>query len=189
MEPDIQTTSSLLTYDDYCHIPNDGRRYEVIEGRLYMSPAPFFRHQKTIRQLLIILDQFVKKHDVGEVIMSPFDVVLSEHNVVQPDILFISKERLSSILTEKNAQGAPDLVVEVLSEGNRRHDEIVKKKLYEEFGVKEYWIADPALETIKIYRLDSGKYVQIAVFESGKNDILETPLLPGFRCELAEIYP
>ena len=187
MKDDMQTAHSLLTYDDYCLIPDDGKRYEVIDGVLYMDPAPLYRHQKTAGRLFSLIDQFARKHRSGEVLFAPFDVVLSEFHVVQPDILFIARSRLT-ILTEKNVQGAPDLIVEILSEGNRRHDEVVKKAVDERFGVSEYWLVDPSLETIKVYRLQNGLYVRAIEFGVQYSPVLETPLLPDFRCTPDDVF-
>lgn len=187
MKTEPQIAPSLLTYEDYCLIPDDGKRYEVIDGVLYVSPSPRYRHQRTSARLFALLDQHVRQTNAGELLYAPFDVVLSEHHVVQPDILFISRERLT-ILTEDNIQGAPDLVVEILSEGNRRHDEIVKKAIYERFGVGEYWVIDPALESIKIYRMGEQGYLRIAELDKNSGGSLETPLLPGFSYTLKEIF-
>ena len=115
------------------------------------------------------------------------DVVLSKHNVVQPDVLFASKER-ASIIEEKNVQGPPDLLIEILSEGNRRHDEVRKRVLYESFGVGEYWIVDPVLETIKVYRSEENRFVRVAEWSLEAGDIIASPLLPGFECRLADVF-
>ena len=178
---------ALLTYEDYCEIPEDGNRYEVIRGSLFMSPTPFIRHQQIVTSLGGLLYRFVKDVGAGIALVSPVDVVLSEENVVQPDIVFISKVR-QSIVSEKNVQGAPDLVVEILSEGNRRHDEVTKRKLYERFGVQEYWIVDPELETMKIYRLENEAYNRIAELSTENSDTLRSQLLPGFECDLKEMF-
>ena len=187
MKADTQSGPSLITYEDYCLIPDDGKRYEVIDGVLYMSPSPLFRHQHTLKRLLLLLDQHAVATNAGVVIPAPFDVVLSDHNVVQPDILFIAKDRLS-ILTERNVRGAPDLVAEILSEGHRRHDEIVKHKLYERYGVNEYWIVDPELERITVYRFRDGRFVRAAEASMEADEALETPLLPGFRTRPSELF-
>ena len=176
-----------LTYDDYCQIPDDGNRYEVIDGVLYMSPSPIVRHQKISFNLSLRLGTWVREAKAGEVLYAPMDVVLSKHNVVQPDILFVSNER-SSIIENKNLQGAPDLLIEILSEGNRRHDEVKKRVLYESFGVQEYWIVDPVLETIKVYRSEENRFVRVAEWSLEAGDIIASPLLPGFECRLADVF-
>ena len=182
-----RTMPALLTYDDYCLIPDDGKRYEVIHGELYMSPSPIIRHQSILVNLTILLGTYVKKAKTGRMLVAPMDVILSEHNVVQPDVLFISTEN-RSIITDKNVQGAPDLLVEILSEGNRRHDEVVKRKLYEAFGVKEYWVIDPVLETIKVFRLENGRFIKAAELSEEGGKVLTSPLLEGFECPLVELF-
>jgi len=187
MKPDTRTMPTLLTYEDYCLIPNDGNRYEVVDGVLHMSPSPIIRHQQISIQLVSALFNHVTDHDLGLIFHAPCDVVLSVHNVVQPDVLFISKER-ASIITDKNVQGAPDLLVEILSEGNRRHDEVVKRKLYESFGVKEYWVIDPVLEVVKVYRLEEGVYSTANELSAEIEDVLSSPLLSGFDLDLTTLF-
>ena len=185
----MQLTSAreLLTYKDYCEIPEDGNRYEVIDGSLYMAPAPLFKHQQISGALYLRLAVFVEDTESGFVLYAPLDVVLSEHHVVQPDILFISSDR-ATIITDANVQGAPDLIVEILSKTNRRHDEIVKRKLYEKFGVQEYWIVDPELETVKIYQFDDEVYGTPVLLSHEKGDTVTSTLLPGLQLNLREIF-
>jgi Uma2 family endonuclease len=123
----------------------------------------------------------------GEAFAAPCDVVLSDEDIVEPDLLFISAAR-ATIITEKNIQGPPDLVVEILSVSTRKIDEVVKRKLYERYGVRGYWIVDPELEGIKIYRLTDQGYIQAAELAREATDTLSTPLLPGFQAPLAEIF-
>ena len=181
------TMPAALTYEDYCQIPDDGNRYEVIDGVLYMSPSPFVRHQRISGNLHLILGNWSRETNAGVVLYAPMDVVLSEHNIVQPDILFVRSERIS-IIEEKNLQGAPDLLVEILSEGNRRHDEIVKRKLYEAFSVQEYWVVDPVLETIKVYRLQGEGYAKVVEWSLEADDSISSPLLTGFACRLLDVF-
>src|SRR6185295_8477581 len=140
-----------LTYDDYARLPADRRRHEVIDGEHYVTPAPFTPHQRLVVKLVLRLAGFVEEHGLGEVLTAPHDVVLSIHDIVQPDLLFISNER-AGILTEKNTQGAPDLVVEILSESTRRLDEEIKLDLYDRHGVLEYWMVNPLRKAIRVYR-------------------------------------
>jgi len=143
-----------LTVEDYMLFPDDGKRHEIIDGEHYMTPAPTTKHQRISLEISATLHAFVSQHKLGEVFAAPCDVILSAVDVVQPDVLFISAAR-GSIITDANIQGAPDLVVEILSAGTRKTDEIVKRKRYEHFGVKEYWVVDPELESIKVYRMGS----------------------------------
>ena len=173
-----------LTYEDYCLLPNNGKRYEIIDGELFVTPSPLRRHQRVLANLLYYLTEFVKKHDLGEVYPAPFDVVFSEYDVVEPDILYVSKAR-ASVMTEKNIQGAPDLVVEVLSESTAQIDRTTKLKLYARYGVGEYWVIDPAVCSAEIYRLVPGGYELAAQLDSAQS--LTSPLFPGFTLPLTRL--
>jgi len=177
--------SSQLTYEDYLLFPDDGKRHEIIDGDHSVTPAPKTKHQKISFNLSLALGSFVKKGGIGLVFAAPYDVILSDENVVQPDLLFVSTAR-ASIVTDDNIRGAPDLVVEIISETTRRKDEVTKRKLYERFGVQEYWIVDPELETVKIYtRAQQSRALELS---KEANDILTTILLAGFELALAEIF-
>ncbi|MGH7236833.1 MAG: Uma2 family endonuclease [Nitrospiraceae bacterium] len=167
--------------------PDDGKRHELIDGDHYVTPSPITRHQRISRNLITTLHRFVTQHRLGEVFAAPFDVVLSDVDVVEPDLLFVSASR-TAIITEKNIQGAPDFVVEILSESTRKTDEMVKRKRYEHFGIKEYWIVAPELETIKVYRMTDKGYVRTAEWTKEANDTLTTPLLPDLRIPLTDIF-
>ncbi len=173
-----------LTYDDFCQLPDDGKRYEIIDGELFVTPAPLSLHQRVVTRLTYHLYGFVENHKLGEVFVSPFDVVFSEFDVVEPDLLYISKAR-ASVLTAKNAQGAPDLVVEVLSETTARRDRSIKLKLYGRFGVQEYWIIDPEVPAAEIYRRGVGGLELAAKLAAA--DALTSPLFPGFKLPLKKL--
>jgi Uma2 family endonuclease len=176
------------TYADYVLLPDDGKRHEIIEGEHFTTPAPFLRHQRVCLNIAGSLRAHALRSRAGEVFIAPTDVVLSDEDVVQPDVLFIAAAR-SSIITEKNISGAPDLVVEVLSESTRKTDMAVKRKLYEARGVREYWIVDPELETVLVYRAGEGEsYSRAAELSLESGGAVETPLLPGFLLPLAEIF-
>lgn len=175
-------TSTKLTYDDYVLLPNDGRRYEILDGELYVNPAPNTKHQRVVLNLALALATFVRTNRLGEVFVAPYDVVLSDIDVVEPDLMFIGNARMV-IITEANAQGSPDLVIEVLSEGTRRYDETVKMKRYERFGVAEYWLINPDDRTVKVYRQTNAKLTAVAV-----GDPTTSPLLPGFSLPMSELF-
>ncbi|HET9270267.1 MAG TPA: Uma2 family endonuclease [Vicinamibacterales bacterium] len=177
-----------LTYDDFVHFPDDGNRHELIDGEHYVTPSPSRRHQAIVRELLGQIWSYLKQHPVGEVFGAPFDVVFSDFDVVEPDLLFVSRER-AGVITEKNVQGAPDLVVEVGSPATRRRDEKAKLQLYERFGVREYWVVDPDLDLIKVYRTVEGRYERAAELTIGAGEALSTPLMPGLTITLADIFP
>ncbi len=180
------TRSVKLTFEDYLLFPDDGKRHELIDGDHFVTPAPITKHQRISRKLTTALDAFVTRHRLGEVFCAPYDVVLSEVDVVEPDVLFVSAAR-SSIIGEARIEGGPDLVVEILSPGTRKTDEVTKRKRYEHFGIQEYWIVDPELETIKIYRMTDKGYIRAAELSKEANDSLTTPLLPNLTLPLAEI--
>jgi Uma2 family endonuclease len=172
------------TYEDYLKTPED-ERYELIEGELLMTPSPIPRHQRISGKLEFELRKFVTENNLGEIFDAPCDVYLDNENVVQPDILFISKERLN-IIGEKNIQGAPDLVIEIISEDTAYRDLIQKKKLYARFGVKEYWIVIPGEELIEVYVLKDNAYMVYKTFN--KNETLESPYLKNLKIELKSIF-
>ncbi|HUI41439.1 MAG TPA: Uma2 family endonuclease [Terriglobia bacterium] len=175
---------SRLTYEDYCLLPEDGKRYEIIEGELYVTLSPLRPHQKVLANLAYYLLAYVKTHRAGEVFFAPFDVVFSEFDVVEPDLMYISRER-SAVLTEKNVQGAPDLVVEILSKSTEGRDRTTKLKLYARYGVREYWMIDPLVLTAEVYRLGRAGFEAAA--EIGPDDELSSPLLPGFGVALRRL--
>jgi len=173
-----------LTYRDYLLLPEDSR-YELIEGDLFMVPSPNELHQRISKRLEYELITFVEDRELGEIYDAPFDVVLSTHNVVQPDILFVARER-RGIITDKNIQGAPDLIIEILSPGTSDRDLIVKRTLYAKYGVKEYWIVDPVAESIEICRLAQSGMETFQVYL--KENTLKSPLLPGLELNLTKIF-
>ena len=182
------TTTKLrtkLTYEDYRNTPDD-ERYELIDGELIMSPSPREAHQRTHGNIGTRLYIFVERRNLGRVYFAPFDVVLSDTDVVQPDLLFVSRERLH-IITEDNIQGAPDLAVEILSPSTSARDRGYKRDLYAKHGVKEYWQVDTDAKRITVLSLNAdGDYDVVAVYGVGQT--LASPLLPGFALNLDEIF-
>ncbi len=178
------------TYEEFMALPEGGPvRYEIIDGELCMTPSPVPRHQEISWNLSrIIGDYLYRTPGRGKAFSAPVDVVFSQDppQVVVPDLVFVSTEHLS-IITEKNIQGAPDLLIEILSEGTAIVDRRVKHALYERFGVHEYWIVDPKEETVQVFRLVDGHYA--AALEFGHKDRIETPLLPGLSISLSEVFP
>ena len=172
------------TYEDYLKTHED-ERYELIEGELLMTPSPVPRHQRISRKIEFVLEKFVTENDLGEVFYAPCDVYLDNENVVQPDILFISKEMLN-IIGEKNIEGAPDLVIEIISESTAYRDFVQKKKLYAKFGVKEYWIVIPEEESIDIYILKDNAYTLHKTY--GKDETLESLSLKNLKIVLKNIF-
>lgn len=174
------------TYEDYRQLPDDGYRYEIIEGELYMTPAPNIGHQRSSRNLEYALWHFVKKNNLGEVLDAPCDLILPGGTPVQPDIMFIATERLG-IITEQAVQGAPDLIVEIVSPASRDHDRRRKFGLYEQAGVPEYWLVDPDRRTIEIFVLGQGQYTLSGTFGAGTMAVSQR--LAGFSVAVDEIIP
>ena len=176
-----------LSYRDYVLLPNDGKRHEIIDGEHFMTPSPVTKHQRISRKLEWIIESFLKKNPVGEIFYAPYDVILSETNIVVPDLVYISKEN-SKIITEDNIQGSPDLIVEILSPTNRNYDKVLKKDLYEAFGVKEYWIIDPEEEIVEVYRLSANnhRFSDPGIYK--KNQCLKTDLIPALEIDLKEVF-
>ncbi len=182
-----QRHPTKFTYEDYVLFPDDGRRHEIIDGEHFVTPAPLTKHQRIVTRLIASLESQVRLQKGGEVLAAPCDVILSDLDVVQPDLLYVSPGR-AAIVTEKNIQGAPDLVVEILSESTRKTDEIIKRKLYERFGVREYWVVDPELETVKLYRLTGKAYKRVSELSRESGDALTTPLLPKLKMALKDLF-
>ena len=179
--PDVR-----LTVQDYLNIPEeDENRYELINGELYMAPAPSWEHQESSGNLYSILRAFVLANLLGRVVYSPIDMFLSDEDVFQPDIVFISNERLG-IIHSDGIHGAPDLVIEVLSPGTERIDRTLKSERYEMSDVSEYWQANPIAKTILVLRARDGAFERVGLFTEGMT--LETPLLPGLRVDVSEVF-
>ena len=167
------------TYEEFMALPEGGPvRYEIIDGELCMTPSPVTRHQKISKNLLFEIERFLRTNPLGEIFAAPVDVVFSQEppQVVVPDLVFVAAEHLS-LITEKNLQGVPDLLVEILSPTTATIDRRVKHALYERVGVPEYWIVDPERNSVQVFRLSGGRYAE--ALELGLGDRLETPLLPG----------
>ncbi len=173
------------TYEDYLLFPEDGKRYEIVEGEKLVTPAPLPKHQTVLANLIRLLVQFLEGKDLGKWFPSPIDVVFAQESVVQPDLIFIRKDRLQ-IIGERAITGAPDLVVEVVSASSRKLDSITKRKLYAGYGVNEYWIVDPELERIEILVLEGGSLVKKV--EHVEGDAWSLEVLPGFSTALREVF-
>ena len=181
----MNTNFPPLTVENYKLLPETGPRYQLIQGDLYMAPAPNRFHQEISRNLQFELHSYLKGNPIGKLFDAPFDVYLDEINVFQPDILVVLKERLG-ILTEEGAEGAPDLVIEILSPKTRRLDLVNKKQEYARAGVKELWIIDPEPRSLTIHQLISDGVEKIR--QLGKEDNLSTDLLPGFNVAMETIF-
>jgi Uma2 family endonuclease len=155
----------ILTYDDYAALPEDGRRYELYEGELIVTPAPRPRHQSVIGNLHLLMAEHVRQHGLGEVYLSPIDVILSRVTVLQPDLVYLDAARLG-IVTERAIEGAPTLVVEVLSPSTDARDRSVKQALYARHGVPYSRIVDPDARTVQALRLVGESYEAVAALDA-----------------------
>lgn len=182
----MKPATTILTYDDYLTLPNDGKRYEIIDGELYMTPAPSTEHQDISFIIERLLYDFVSRQNLGYVYHAPIDVVFSMTEIIQPDIIFIQRDR-REIVTKRNVVAAPDLVVEILSETSEVVDRTTKRALYEKHGVKEYWIVDPASRSIEQLVLKEGKFVLVGKFRVSQT--MESQLLKGLVISVEKIFP
>lgn len=172
-----RSETQLMTYADYCLLPDDGKRYQVIEGELVVSPSPNFRHQDTVWNLGQLMRSYAKEHNLGVVVGAPMDVILEPTTIVQPELLFIRHDNMEII--GDVIEGAPDLCAEVLSPSTGLHDRYAKKAVYARCGVQEYWIIDPARGAVSVFEIDGDTY-RLRIEATG-DDIVTSGVLTGFR--------
>jgi Uma2 family endonuclease len=187
MQPAPRNTR--LTYEDFLLFPDDGRRHEIIDGEHYVTPSPNTRHQELVGRLYFELELYIRGHrGAGRAFLAPFDVIFTRWDVVEPDLLLIAADQ-AGIITNKNVQGPPALVVEILSPGTRKTDEQVKRRLFNRGGVREYWLVDPELDLIKVFRRQAdGSFPRVVELTREAHDILTTPLLSDFNLCLDELF-
>ncbi len=175
-----------FTYDDYLvwDIGND-KRYELIGGEFFMAPAPNTWHQSVSRDIEFKIACFLENSRLGKVFYAPYDVVLSNEDVVQPDIIFVSKEN-RHIITQDNIKGSPDLLIEIISKNSAQRDRIIKRRLYEKYGVHEYWLVDMDKKEIEVLVLTKGTYEIYAVFQS--QDTLSSVVLKELHFKVEEVF-
>ena len=178
-----------LTYDDFLLFPDDGKRHELIDGVHYVTPSPRLRHQDLVGRLHGEIFLCPREHPAaGRLFIAPLDVVLSNYDVVEPDLLFIAGDQ-TGIMTEKNIQGAPALVVEVMSKSTRKRDSQIKRRLFEQVGVREYWLIDPELDTVQVFRPTTDRrLVRVEELTAEDGGTLTTPLLPGCGIDIRTLF-
>jgi len=174
----------LFSYEDLLQTPDDGKHYEILEGELVVSPSPRPQHQRASGNGYILLHQ-AEEAGYGEAYYAPLDVVFDDHNVAEPDLIFIRTDRLH-IIHDVNVQGAPDLLVEVLSPGGRDRDLGVKLRMYAHFGVPYYWVFDPEAQIVRVYELENGQYGKPRLLEG--DDLLSCPLFPEFSIPVHQLF-
>ena len=177
-----------LTYDDFVLFPDDGQRHEIVEGAHYVTPSPNAKHQAISVNLSWLIRAWLEAHPIGRVFHAPFDVVFSHFDVVEPDLLYLSHERAAQILTAQHVRGTPELVIEIGSPGTRQRDETIKRRLYERAGVSEYWIVDPELDVVHVFRREGDRFGRTTALSREAGDVLTTSLLPGLELALARIF-
>ena len=177
-------TTPKLTYQDYANLEGD-ERYELIDGELVLVGSPNTDHQTVSARIGYRMYSFIEENGLGRFFHAPYDVLFTDTDVVQPDLLFVSKER-ESIITEANIQGAPDLIVEILSPSSVRRDWHDKRGLYANYGVREYWIVDPVHQIVSVLLLQDGELEVDGTYTEG--DTIVSSTLEGFSISLNEIF-
>ena len=185
----MAATVEKIKYEQFreMEIPDgDTNIYELINGEIVRRSSPNSPHQRLSLKLIRALDRHIFGNQLGELFHPPFDVVLDDENVTQPDLLFISKKRAFIISKNGPVMGAPDLIIEILSPGTARYDRGDKKDLYERFQVKEYWIADPNNKSIEVYNLKKGRYKLVSY--AAEKGAIESVVLPGLDLKLEDVF-
>ena len=184
-----ESRDTRLTYDDFVHFPDDGRRHELIDGKHYVSPSPNVRHQELVGRLHFEIETCLRRHPgTGRIFLSPLDVVFTHWDVVEPDLVFVARNQLG-ILTPDNIKGSPSLVVEVASRSTRRRDEQVKRRLFEREGVQEYWLVYPDRDAVTVFRRHADRsFPRVAELSRAQHDTLSTPLIPDLVLDLRDLF-
>ena len=185
MHDNLNKTGGGLTYADYCALPDDGKRYEILDGELFVSPSPIRIHQRIVANLHLEIAPFVRSQKLGEINLAPFDVLLSDHNIVEPDLIYVSTARMS-VITDKNIQGAPDLLIEVLSPSTKKRDFKKKRDIYAEWGVDWYWIVDPDAGTLMELKRADKSYEEVA--RATRRERFEPDIFPGLTIEMDSLW-
>ena len=187
--PEASARQALkLTYDDFLLFPDDGKRHELIDGEHHGTPSPNVRHQEILGRLHLLIGTWLRDHRTGKIFVAPLDVLFSRFDVVEPDLLYVSNERAPEVLSVQHVTGAPDLVIEIASPGTRNRDETIKRRLYERSGVAEYWVVDPDIDVIRIYRRSGDRFERPVELSREADDGLTTALLPGLEIPLARVF-
>jgi Uma2 family endonuclease len=174
-----------LTYEDYCLLPDDGKRYELIEGELFVSPSPSTRHQPVSIRIATELQQSLAKPGLATIFPAPTDLLLANTTVVVPDLVIVGAAR-ASIITRRALEGPPDVVVEILSPSSVDRDGYIKRKLYEKFEIPEYWLIDPEENLVTVHRLEGGTYGIRARLDG--ESVLDSPEFPTLEIALRDVF-
>lgn len=187
--PVMAPQQKKLTAAEFLSWPDDGRHQELIDGVHYVTPSPKLVHQELVGRLHLAIGNFLSsRRHLGRVFVARLDVVMSEYDVVEPDLLFVAGDQ-QEILTEANVQGPPALVIEILSPSTRRRDEGIKRQLFDQKGVREYWLVDPRNCRVSVCRrAEDGSFPVVLALSAATDDRLETALLPGFELSVSELF-
>ena len=172
-----------LTYDDFAALPDDGKHYELLAGVLYVNPSPGLPHQHTTKMAFLQIREYFEGNGLGEVFFAPFDVILSEHDVAEPDILVVAA---TSQFSQRGVEGPPALVVEVISPSSRKYDRVTKAARYLALGVEHYWIIDPKAKHVLCQRAERGEWVVVA--EGRDSDTVCDPAWPDLVITLKDLW-
>jgi len=181
----MKAVQPRLTYPELRLMPDDGKRYELIDGEVFVTPSPSEKHQRVLGNLFFSIHNHIKAGKLGRVYIAPFDVVFGEKTALQPDLRFVSAARLG-IVGPEYVLGAPDLVVEILSPYRPSYDRVTKLEQYALHGVNEYWIVDPVAESVEIHVLAGSRYELKGAFAG--DDMLQSPLLPGWEIRTGNMF-
>ena len=181
-------SATKLTYDDFVLFPDDGQRHELIEGEHYVTPTPILVHQVIVGNLYFLIRSYIETHAIGKIFGVPLDVIISNFDVVEPDLLYVSNARAPELLSGDWVTGAPDLVVEVASKSTRKRDNTTKYRFYERIDVLEYWTIDPEAKVVRVHRKAGRKFGSVIELTLERGDVLVTPLFPGLQLRLADVF-
>lgn len=184
---EARRTPTRWTYAEFARLPSEGgTRYEIVAGELVVTPAPGTRHQRIVTDLVYLLTGFAREYGVGQVFVSPFDVLFGEGDYMEPDVVFVGAARLH-LLSDRGVEGAPDLLVEVVSPSTAQRDRGVKLERYRHFGVKEYWIVDPDARVVEVWRFGSGATEPVVLRESDRLRWTPAEDAPSLELDVVEI--
>ena len=185
LSPSVPQGKIVLTYGDYCELPNDRNRYEILDGELSVTPSPAAKHQITLGNLHRILSNHVFANHSGRLMLAPTDLILAATTVVQPDLIFIGNDR-SRVVTERGVEGTPTLVIEILSPTSQRTDRQTKAQLYAKYGIPHYWLIDPDQHVLEAYELSGEQYN--LVIRARDSDMFTPSVFPGLSFQISDLW-
>jgi Uma2 family endonuclease len=181
-------TRVKLTYDDFLLFPDDGKRHELIDGEHYVTPSPNMKHQAISGNLFFMIRSWLEQHSVGRIFYAPFDVVFTNFDVVEPDLLYMSHDRAAQVLTPKHVTGRRRSLSRSVHQARESGTKLIKRRLYERSAVSEYWVIDPDLELVRVYSNQDGQFGRARELSAEPGDVLTTPHLDGLELPLRRIF-